>query len=189
MAATRRSTSGRSGGKTAAASKRGGSRKKADGKSTGRQAGRTQSKAAAQAPARKRRRQRKQRIDRVRQGVRQAVQAVYLVLGIGVLLVVLSVAFVLYQWKEVAIVEAAKQIEVLREEVRALESARSRREGLINNTLLQESRLVGYSREKLGLERTIEQPTVFAVDKDTWMYYVRKDAAAAQHAPSEDGGE
>ena len=144
---------------------------------------------SAQAQERRRRRLRRQRMQNVRSGVRQALQALYLISAIGGVLLVLSVAFVLYQWKEVAIVEATKQIEVLREEVRALESARSRREGLVNNTLLQETRLVNYGRERLGLERTIEQPTVFAVDKDTWMYYVRKDAAAAGDRPEPSSGD
>ncbi|MCK6622085.1 MAG: hypothetical protein HUU32_02125 [Calditrichaceae bacterium] len=112
----------------------------------------------------------------LKQGVQQALYVVTVFLA----LILLSLAFLLYQWKEYKIVEFNKDIQKLKSEVLRLESEVSRRQAQVNSQLTKYHRVAQISGEKLGLKPTVEEPLIFKVDKKSWRYYVGKDRQADQ---------
>lgn len=111
-----------------------------------------------------------------KQGVQQALYVVTVFLA----LILLSLAFLLYQWKEYKIVEFNKDIQKLKSEVLRLESEVSRRQALVNSQLTQYHRIAQISAEKLGLKPALQEPLIFKVNEKTWRHYVGKDQQAGQ---------
>lgn len=122
-----------------------------------------------------RRRQRRQQVRKIKQGFRQTMYGLYAISLVGVILLIMSVTFLLYQWKNVAIVEYSKEIQQLRSEMYGLYSEKSRNEARINKELMDDRRIFRIAKEQLGLERSIEQPRILKVDIEKLNYYARKD--------------
>ncbi len=110
-----------------------------------------------------------------KQAVRQGLQQLAYVGVIFLSLVVLSLGFLLYQWKDYQITEYAKEIEQLRAEVLRLQSDNSRKQAYINTELLKYHRIARIAEEKLGLKPALQKPTVLVVDKQKLEAYAQKD--------------
>lgn len=112
--------------------------------------------------------------------VRRAVLEFYMISVIFLAMLVLSSAFLLYQWKDYKLVEFAREIQLLQSDVLKLQSAVSRHQTTINTELLKYHRIVRVAQEKLALKPSVEEPVVFSVEKTQLDYYVQKDRQEAQ---------
>lgn len=101
-------------------------------------------------------------------------QAVYVV-TIFLVLFVLSLSFLLYQWKDYKIVEYGKDIQRYKADILRLKSEVSRQQAQINSEYIKYHRIARIAGEKLDLKPSIQEPTIFKVDKNTLQYYVEKD--------------
>lgn len=110
----------------------------------------------------------------LKQGMQQAVYVITIFLG----LFTLSLAFLLYQWKDYKIVEFGKEIQQYRGDVLRLKSEVSRNQSKINSELIKYHRIAQISGEKLGLKPSVQEPIIFKIDKNTLEYYVGKDRKA-----------
>lgn len=107
----------------------------------------------------------------IKQGVQQAVYVVTIFL----VLFVLSLSFLLYQWKEYKIVEYGKDIQRYKADVLRLKSEVSRQQAQINSEYIKYHRIAQIAGEKLELKPSVQEPTIFTVDKNKLQYYVEKD--------------
>ena len=112
----------------------------------------------------------------LKQGVQQAVYVV----GIFLTLFTLSLAFLLYQWKDYKIVEFGKEIQQYRSDILRLKSEVSRNQAKINSDLIKYHRIAQISGEKLGLKPSVQEPIVLKIDKNALEYYVGKDRNAEE---------
>ncbi|RMF58502.1 MAG: hypothetical protein D6748_08525 [Calditrichaeota bacterium] len=119
----------------------------------------------------------------VKKGVRNAVYGFYSISLVFLLLLMGSVAFLAYQWKNFQITEYSKEIQQLKAEILRLNSEKSRREALINSELMEYHRIARLAREKLGLKPAAKEPVILSVDKNKLEYYVQKDAKADKPKP------
>lgn len=122
----------------------------------------------------KRRKAKKQ----IKEGVQQALYGFYTISLIFVVLFLISLGFLLYQWKEYQIVEYGKEIQQLRTDIYRLNSLVNHNEAQINTELLKYYRIARIAREKLNLVPSIQEPIVFEVDKEKLEDYARKDQKA-----------
>ena len=111
----------------------------------------------------------------VKKGVRQAVYGFYTISVVFLILVMISLAFLLYQWKNYQITEYVKDIQQLKAEVLRLDSERSRYQARINTELMKYYRIARVAEKKLGLKPAIQKPTPLTVNKQRLQYYVQKD--------------
>jgi hypothetical protein len=107
----------------------------------------------------------------IKQGMQQAVYVVTIFLT----LFILSLSFLLYQWKDYKIVEYGKDIQRYKANILRLKSEVSRQQAQINSEYIKYHRIAGIAGEKLGLKPSVQEPTIFKVDKNTLQYYVEKD--------------
>lgn len=107
--------------------------------------------------------------------LKQGMQQVVYVVTIFLTLFVLSLSFLLYQWKDYKIVEYGKDIQRYRADILRLKSEVSRQQAQINSEYINYHRIAQIAGEKLGLKPSIQEPTIFKVDKNTLQYYVEKD--------------
>jgi len=111
----------------------------------------------------------------LKKGVRRAVYDFYLISVIFLVLLTLSSAFLLYQWKNYKIVEFGKEIQQLQVDVLKLQSSTNRNQARINTELVNYHRIAQLVDEKLGLKPSVEEPFVLPVDQKELEYYVQKD--------------
>ncbi len=123
----------------------------------------------------KSRKQQKQQSQYFKQRMRQALYGFYTISMVFLVLVVLSLSFLLYQWKEYKITELAKEIQQLKAEILKLSSENNRYQSKINTRLEVHHRIAEIVKQRLDLEPAIQEPIVFKVDKDKLQYYVQKD--------------
>lgn len=90
-------------------------------------------------------------------------------------MLMLSSAFLLYQWKDYKIVEYSKEIQDLRSDVLKLQSAESRYRARINSDLIKYHRIAEVAKDKLQLLPSVEEPVILTVDKRLLDAYVQKD--------------
>lgn len=107
----------------------------------------------------------------IKQGMQQAVYVVTIFL----VLFVLSLSFLLYQWKDYKIVEYGKDIQRYKTDILRLKSEVSRQQAQINSEYIKYHRIAQIAGEKLGLKPSVKEPTIFKVNKNTLQYYVEKD--------------
>jgi hypothetical protein len=112
----------------------------------------------------------------LRQGVQQAVY----VITIFMVLFVLSLSFLLYQWKDYTLVEYGKEIQRYKADILYLESEVNRNKAQINSELIKYHRIAQISGDKLGLKPSVQEPIPFKVDKNIFEHYVEKDRKAEQ---------
>ncbi len=131
---------------------------------------------------RKRVQQRKRRKaqQQFKKGFRQALYGFYTISIIFVVLFLLSLSFLLYQWKEYQIVEYGKEIQQLRTDIYRLNSQVKHNQAQINTDLMKYYRIARIAREKLGLVPSVQEPVVFEVDRRKLEYYARKDRKAQE---------
>jgi hypothetical protein len=96
------------------------------------------------------------------------------------MLFVLSLSFLLYQWKDYKIVEYGKDIQRYKSEILYLESEVSRKRAHINSELIKYHRIAQIAGEKLGLKPSVQEPIPFKVDQNMFESYVEKDRKAEQ---------
>lgn len=111
----------------------------------------------------------------LKKGVRRAVYDFYLISVIFLVLLTLSSAFLLYQWKNYKIVEFGKEIQQLQVDVLKLQSSTNRNQARINTELVNYHRIAQLVDDKLGLKPSVEEPFVLPVDQEELEYYVQKD--------------
>ncbi len=111
----------------------------------------------------------------LKKGVRRAVYDFYLISVIFLILLTLSSAFLLYQWKNYQIVEFGKEIQQLQVDVLKLQSSTNRNQARINTELVNYHRIAQLVDKKLGLKPSVEEPVVLPVDQKELEYYVQKD--------------
>lgn len=112
----------------------------------------------------------------LRQGVQQAVY----VITIFMALFVLSLSFLLYQWKDYTIVEYGKEIQRYKADILYLKSEVNRNKAHINSELVKYHRIAQISGDKLGLKPSVQEPIPFKIDKNIFERYVEKDRKAEQ---------
>ncbi len=111
----------------------------------------------------------------LKKGVRRAVYDFYLISVVFLILLTLSSAFLLYQWKNYKIVEFGKEIQRLQVDVLKFQSTVNRNQAKINTELIKYHRIAQVAKDKLGLQPSVEEPFVLLVDQKKLEYYVRKD--------------
>ena len=111
----------------------------------------------------------------LKKGVRRAVYDLYIISVIFLILLMLTSAFLLYQWKDYKIVEYSKEIQDLRSDVLKLQSAESRYRARINSDLIKYHRIAEVAKDKLQLLPSVEEPVILTVDKRLLDAYVQKD--------------
>ncbi len=111
----------------------------------------------------------------LKKGVRRAVYDLYIISVIFLIMLMLSSAFLLYQWKDYKIVEYSKEIQDLRSDVLKLQSAESRYRARINSDLIKYHRIAEVAKDKLQLLPSVEEPVILTVDKRLLDAYVQKD--------------
>lgn len=95
-------------------------------------------------------------------------------------LFVLSLSFLLYQWKDYTIVEYGKEIQRYKADILYIESEVNRNKAQINSELIKYHRIAQISGDKLGLKPSVQEPIPFKVDKNIFEHYVEKDRKAEQ---------
>lgn len=120
-------------------------------------------------------RRRKRNVYHFKKGVQQALHGFYTITAVFLILLVISLAFLVYQWKEYKIVEYGKDIQLLKVQILNLNSQVSRNQARINSELLKYNRIARVAGEKLNLQPSIGAPRLLQVDKDRLDYYVAKD--------------
>ncbi|HQU70906.1 MAG TPA: hypothetical protein PKV71_06970 [Calditrichia bacterium] len=127
-------------------------------------------------------RQRQQKVRQMKERVRQTVYGLYAISLVAALLMTLSVAFLVFNWKNVTIDRYTMEISQLRDELYRLNAEIKRREGDMVKIWLREERIVSYAEKNLGLKRSIDQPRSLRVDKSRLELYARKDAETEREA-------
>ncbi|MEZ4763545.1 MAG: hypothetical protein R3C26_10210 [Calditrichia bacterium] len=105
----------------------------------------------------------------------EGVYDLYIISVIFLIMLMLSSAFLLYQWKDYKIVEYSKEIQDLRSDVLKLQSAESRYRARINSDLIKYHRIAEVAKDKLQLLPSVEEPVILTVDKRLLDAYVQKD--------------
>lgn len=99
----------------------------------------------------------------------------YVVSVVFLVLVMLSSAFLLFQWKNYKIVEFGKEVQQLRAEIYRLNGEIRPRQAFINKELKGPKRIMQVADKKLGLKPSVRGPIIFTVDKTMLEYYAEKD--------------
>ncbi len=111
----------------------------------------------------------------VKQGVRQAVYGFYTISLVFLILILVSLAFLVYQWKDYQITEYVKDIQHLKAEILRLDSEKSRYQAKINSELMTYYRIARVAEKELGLKPASTEPLPLRVDKKRLAFYVQKD--------------
>ena len=106
---------------------------------------------------------------------RRAMYDFYVVSVVFLVLVMLSSAFLLFQWKNYKIVEFGKEVQQLRAEIYRLNGEIRPRQAFINKELKGPKRIMQVADKKLGLKPSVRGPIIFTVDKTMLEYYAEKD--------------
>lgn len=111
----------------------------------------------------------------LKKGTREAFYGFSSVLLAFLVLLILSMAFLFYQYKEYKILQYSREIQQLKVEILKLNSQNNRLKSRIHTRLSEYNRIARVVRDKLGLVESIEKPTRLRVDKKTYEKFARKD--------------
>ncbi len=167
----RRSKNTRSGRGSKPLARSGGRTLKEKARTTGAKA-RTASGARA---ANVRKKSAKKAASHIKKHARKAMHDFYVISIIFLALVLLSSAFLLYQWKNYKIVQYGKEVQRLRADIHRLNGEIRPKQAFINKELKGPKRIMKVAGEKLGLKPSIQGPIIFTADKVMLEYYAEKD--------------